>query len=123
MGSPWMASARELRAAPEMQDGFLGLADALHERRQCHVAVVSGLEREARLDVALRLAPELLAHAQLAQREKERGDAESCALRLRLTRCAARSTVAASAGPTPPGFTSAPPESIASSQRRIACSA
>src|SRR6185503_811992 len=79
MEPPWTASARELRAAPEMQDRFVGLADALHERGEGHVAVVRGLQGEARLDVALRLAPELLAHAQLAEREQERGVARMLA--------------------------------------------
>src|SRR5690242_15542713 len=66
-------SAGELGAAAEMPLGLLGLAELLHQRRERHVPVVGGLEREARLDVALRLPPEALAHAELSQREKEGG--------------------------------------------------
>ena len=50
-----------------MQDRFLGTADVLHQRGERHVPVMGGLQREARLDVALGLAPQFLLDAQLAQ--------------------------------------------------------
>src|SRR5450631_946233 len=65
-------SARELGAAAEMKDRFLGAPDSLHQRGERHVSVVGRLEREARLDVALCLAPQSLARAQLPEREEER---------------------------------------------------
>src|SRR5260221_3797690 len=73
MVSPFRSgSAGELRAAAEMAISFLGLADSLHQRGERHVAVVGRLEGEARLDVTLRFSPELLAHAELSKRQKER---------------------------------------------------
>src|SRR5262249_38882591 len=69
---PPLFLAGELRAAPEMLHRFLRPADHLHQRGQLHVAVVRRLGREARLDVALRLAPQALAHAELAQRQQQR---------------------------------------------------
>src|SRR5512142_2919815 len=71
--TPSRESAGELRAAAEVLHGFLVLAELLHQRGEGDVAVVRGLEREARLDVALRLAPQPLLHAELAEREEERG--------------------------------------------------
>src|SRR5437899_12229577 len=67
-----LISSSELRGAAVVALGFRRLSEPLGEAREIQVRAASLLERQARLEEAARLAPQLGVRAQAPQNRQER---------------------------------------------------
>src|SRR5262249_12665458 len=87
-------SERKFQTAAIRLARFLRFSDALEQTAELDIGTVAGVDGQASLEVAARLPPELLLHAQLAQGEQQRGISgmllEPSLRALEMTSCVAR---------------------------------